>query len=146
MSAIATPAAPSPSAAAASARPPRAVWIFQLVAAAILAVTLPFKFTAAPETVALFDALGAGAVGRLGTAVLETIAVVMLLTPQFAALGGVLTVGLMGGAILGHLTVLGIVWDGDASLFVMAVTAFVAGAAVVWLRRRELPIVGERLS
>ncbi|MEM1449175.1 MAG: DoxX family protein [Planctomycetota bacterium] len=128
-----------------AARAPRLVWVFQILAAAILGMTLPFKFTAAPETVALFDALGAGAAGRLGTAVLETFAVVMLLTPRLAAIGGALTVGLMSGAIFSHLTVLGIVWDGDASLFTMAVVGLLAGTAVAWLRRRELPIVGPRL-
>ncbi|MEM9382087.1 MAG: DoxX family protein [Planctomycetota bacterium] len=123
---------------------PRFVWAFQVLAAGILGMTLPFKFTAAPETVALFDALGAGAAGRLGTAVLETIAVVLLLTPRLAAVGGALTVGLLSGAIFSHLTVLGIFWDGDASLFTMAVVGFLAGAAVAWIRRRELPLVGRR--
>ncbi|MEM8709557.1 MAG: DoxX family protein [Planctomycetota bacterium] len=122
------------------------VWIAQIVAAAILAMTLPFKFSGAEETVRLFDALGAGAPGRIGSAVMETIAVLMLLTPRLAALGGLLTVGIMGGAILSHIFVLGIVWDGDASLFAMAVIAFVAGATVAWLRRRELPIVGSRFE
>lgn len=72
-----------------------AAWAMQLVAAAILASTLPFKYTAAEETVRLFDALGAGAAGRLGTAVMETIAVLLLLLPRTAAVGAALTVGLM---------------------------------------------------
>ncbi len=120
------------------------VWIAQIVAAAILAMTLPFKFSGAEETVRLFDALGAGAAGRIGSAIMESIAVLMLLTPQLAALGGLLTLGIMGGAILSHFFVLGIVWDGDAQLFTMAVIAFIAAAVVVWQRRRELPIIGSR--
>ena len=63
----------------------RLVWIPQLIAVAILGMTLPFKFSGAEESVRLFDTLGAGAAGRLGTAVMETIAVLMLLTPAFAA-------------------------------------------------------------
>jgi hypothetical protein len=51
----------------------------------------------------------------------------------------------MSGAILSHLAILGIVWDGDASLFTMALVAFAAGGAVAWLRRRELPLVRPRL-
>lgn len=124
----------------------RLAWVFQIVAAAILAMTLPFKYTAAPETVELFARLGAGDAGRLGSAFMETIAVAMLLTPRFAALGGLLTLGIMGGAIFSHLTVLGIVWDGDASLFTMAVIAFASAAVVSWIRRRELPVVGKRLG
>lgn len=125
-------------------RAPSYVWIAQLVAAAILAMTLPFKFSGAEETVRLFDTLGAGSAGRIGSAIMETLAVVMLLTPQLAALGGLLTLGLMSGAILSHIFVLGIFWDGDAQLFAMAVIAFAAAAAVVLLRRRELPIIGSR--
>ena len=107
-------------------------------------MTLPFKFSGAEESVRLFDTLGAGAAGRLGTAVMETIAVLMLLTPAFAALGGLLTVGLMAGAILGHFFVLWIFWYGDASLFTSAVVAFAAGATVAWMRRRQLPVLGSR--
>jgi len=123
-----------------------AAWAMQLVAVAILAMTLPFKYTAAEETVRLFDTLGAGAAGRLGTAVMETLAVALLLVPRTAAVGAALTVGLMTGAILSHVLVLGIVWDGDASLFTMAVVAYAAGLGALWLRRRELPLLGPRLG
>lgn len=119
-------------------------WVLQIVAVAILGMTLPFKFTAAPETVALFDALGLGAFGRIGTAIMETIAVALLLIPATAALGGLMTVGLMSGALLSHAFVLGIVWDGDASLFIFAVVAFLAGLGVAWIRRTELPVIGAR--
>ena len=120
-------------------------WALQIAAAGILASTLPFKYSAAEESVRLFEELGAGAAGRLGTAILETIAVVLLLSPRFAGLGGLMVVGLMSGAILGHLTILGIQWDGDAGLFAMAVTAWCAGLGIVWLRRHQLPFVGPRL-
>lgn len=119
-------------------------WILQIVAVGILASTLPFKYSGADESVRLFEELGAGTAGRLGTAILETIAVVLLLTPRLAVLGGLMVVGLMSGAILGHLTILGIRWDGDVQLFAMAVAALLAGLGVVWLRRHQLPIVGSR--
>lgn len=121
-------------------------WTLQVVAAAILAITLPYKWTGAEETVRLFDALGAGAAGMYGTALLETVAVALLLTPRLAVLGGALTAGLLSGAVMSHLTVLGILWDGDASLFTMAVIGLVAGLGVTWIRRRQLPIVGQRFE
>ena len=43
-----------------------ASWAFQILAAVILAITLPYKFSGAEETVRLFDALGAGAVELSG--------------------------------------------------------------------------------
>lgn len=121
-------------------------WTLQVLAAAILAITLPYKWTGADETVRLFDALGAGAAGMYGTALLETVAVALLLSPRLAVLGGVLTAGLLSGAVLSHLTVLGILWDGDASLFTMAVIGLGAAAGVTWLRRRQLPLVGARFA
>lgn len=119
-------------------------WPFQLALAGILGATLPFKFGAAEESVRLFETLGAGAAGRIGTATLEAICVVLLLVPRTAVFGGVLGLGLLAGAILGHVFVLGLKWDGDYQLFGMAVTGFVCALLVTWLRRRELPVVGSR--
>ena len=54
---------------------------------------------------------------------------------------------LMGGAIMSHLTVLGIEVEGDGGLlFTMAVVSLVAGAITSWLHRTELPIVGARFA
>lgn len=118
-------------------------WIAQVVAAVILAQALFFKFSGAPESVALFEALDAEPWGRLGTGAIEAIAVLMLLLPRYAAIGGVLGAGLMAGAVGSHLTELGIEWQGDGGLlFGLAVTTLVASLIVVFLRRRCLPIVG----
>jgi len=90
----------------------------QLVAAAILFQTLFFKFSAAPESVYIFTTLGIEPWGRLGSAVAELIAVILLLWPRFAALGALLGLGMMSGAILSHLTKLGIVvQDNGGTLF-----------------------------
>ena len=101
-------------------------WALQVLAAFILGQTLFFKFTGAAESIALFEALGAEPYGRWGTG--------------RAALGGLLTAGLMVGALGAHLTQLGIVWHDDGGLlFGMAVTALVSGLGVAFLRRGSLP-------
>ncbi len=121
-------------------------WACQLTAAVILGQTLFFKFTGAPESRYIFSTLGIEPWGRIGTGVFELIAVALLLYPKTPVLGAVLAVGLMGGAIMGHLTKLGIEVQGDHGLlFKLAITVLVASAIVVVLRRRELPIVGARL-
>jgi hypothetical protein len=72
--------------------------------------------------------------------------VALLLYPRTPVLGAVLAVGLMGGAIMSHLTRLGIEVQGDHGLlFKLALTVLLTSAIVVILRRRELPIVGDRL-
>ena len=117
----------------------------RLVIAAILLQTLFFKFTGAPESRYIFSTLGIEPWGRLGTAVAELVAVALLLYPKTPVLGAVLAVGLMGGALMSHLTRLGIEVQGDHGLlFKLALTVMVAALVVVALRRRELPLVGER--
>lgn len=128
---------------------PKAVvsWFLQILAALILGQTLFFKFTGAPESIEIFSRLGAEPVGRYFTGVMELIAVVLLLTPRSAALGALLSMGIISGAILSHLTILGIEIQGDGGLlFGLAVVVFAASAGVAWMRRAQVPIVGARLA
>jgi hypothetical protein len=65
----------------------------------------------------------------------------MLLVPALAPYGALLTIGLMSGAILSHLTILGIDVKGDGGLlFGLALTAFAGSLVVLLLRRAQLPI------
>lgn len=122
-------------------------WACRLVAAAILAQTLWFKFTAAPESVYIFSTLGAEPWGRLGSGLAESVAVLLLLWPRTAALGGLLAMGVMSGAIGAHLTKLGVEVQGDGGLlFALALVTFACGATVALLGRRDLPLVGPRLA
>ena len=58
-------------------------------------------------------------------------------------IGALLTMGVMVGAIASHLLVLGIEVKGDGGLlFGLALTAFVASALVLAIRRSALPLVG----
>jgi hypothetical protein len=116
-----------------------ASWVAQVGAAAILAQTLFFKFTAAPESVYIFTALGAEPWGRIGSGVAELVAVVLLLSGRLAALGAVLAIGIMGGAIGSHLTKLGIeVQDDGGLLFGLALVTLALASLVAWLRRGQL--------
>jgi hypothetical protein len=120
-----------------------ASWVLQLLAAGILLQTLFFKFTAADESVYIFTTLGAEPWGRIGSGVVELIASVMLLTPALVPSGAVLAMAMMAGAIMSHLTVLGIEVKGDGGLlFALAVTVFVSCAVVLLLRRGQIPVVG----
>ena len=104
-------------------------WIARIVAALILGQTLFFKFTGAPESVALFAKLGAEPWGRIGSGVIELIAVVLLLVPRTALAGAVLGLAVMAGAIGSHLTVLGIDTGDGGLLFALAV--IVAGCCAL---------------
>lgn len=118
-------------------------WAGQLLAAAILAQTLFFKFTGAPESVYIFSTLGMEPWGRIGTGVMEAMAVVLLLVPRTSAIGAGLALALMAGAIFFHLTRLGIEVQGDGGLlFKLALVVTAAAGVVLVLRRKELPLVG----
>jgi len=118
-------------------------WTLQVVAAAILAQTLFFKFSGAEESKYIFATLGAEPWGRVATGFAELVAVVLLFAPTTVALGALLSVGLMTGAICAHLTKLGIVVRDDGGLlFGLAATVFVCSTAVLVIRRRQIPVLG----
>jgi len=122
-------------------------WVLRATAAVILLQTLFFKFTAAPESIYIFTKVGAEPWGRIGSGVIELIAAVLILTPRFSWLGSLLALGVMAGAILGHLTILGIEVQGDKGwLFALAVIVFVASSVNLVLHRNVIPLIGRRLA
>lgn len=125
-------------------------WICRIVVAVILYQTLFFKFTGAEESKYIFSTLMGPeleAYGRIGSGVVELFAVVLLLKPSKAWLGSIIALGTISGAIMSHLTMLGIVVKDDGGLlFGLAVTVFVLSGIVLLIHRRELPIVGQVFS
>ena len=118
-------------------------WILRLVAAAILLQTLFFKFTGAPESVYIFTKVGAEPWGRIGSGVVELIAAILLLMPRYNWAGSLLAMGMMAGAIVSHLTVLGIEVQGvKGLLFALAVIVFVSCGVNLFLHRSEIPVLG----
>ena len=122
-------------------------WLLRIAAAIILLQTLFFKFTAAPESVYIFTKVGAEPWGRIGSGVIELIAAILILTPRFTWLGSLLAMGVMAGAVLSHLTLLGIEVQGDKGLlFALALIVFVCSTINLLLHRSEIPVIGRRLA
>lgn len=121
-------------------------WICRLAVAVILLQTLFFKFTGAEESKYIFTTvMGAEyeAFGRIGSGVVELIAAILLLIPSTVSVGAIISIGTISGAILSHLTFLGIEVKGDGGLlFALAVTVFILSSVLLLLHRRELPILG----
>ena len=121
-------------------------WICRIAAALILVQTLFFKFTAAPESVYIFARVGAEPWGRIGSGVVELIAAILLLMPRFVWAGAFLALGVMTGAIISHLTVLGIEVQGDKGLlFFLAIAVVVTSAIALFVHRTQIPVIGNRL-
>ncbi len=120
-------------------------WICRIIIAIILFQTLFFKFTGAEESKYIFSTLMGEneAIGRIGSGVVELIAVILLLIPNTAWLGALLALGTITGAIFSHLTKLGIVVKDDGGvLFILACIVFVLSALTLWIHKKEVPILG----
>jgi uncharacterized membrane protein YphA (DoxX/SURF4 family) len=101
-------------------------WALRIVPAIILLQTLFFKFTAHPESVAIFSKLHAEPFGRIFSGVLELITAILILNPKTTFWGAVLGLVTMIGAIASHIFILGIDTNNDGGkLFYLALTAFV---------------------
>jgi len=109
--------------------------------------TLFFKFTGAPESVYIFTKVGMEPWGRYGSGVVELIAAILLLSSRHCWLGAVLALGMMGGAIMSHLTKLGIVVQNDGGLlFGLAVAVAVCSLITLVLHRRQIPYIAKFLK
>lgn len=123
-----------------------ASWVVRAIVAVILVQTLWFKFSGAPESVYIFKTVGQEPWGRYGSGAVELIASVLLFVPTLVPVGAGIALGVISGAIFFHLTKLGIVVQDDGGLlFGLAVVVWAGSAFIVWLHRRDLPVIGEKL-
>lgn len=114
----------------------------KIVPAVILLQTLYFKFSAAPESVYIFETLGLEPFGRIGIGILELITAILILIPKTTWAGALLGIGLMAGAIFSHLTQLGIIVQNDGgTLFILAAVTLIFCVILAWLNRHQIPIL-----
>lgn len=119
----------------------------KIVVAIILLQTLYFKFSGAQESIDLFTKIAGEneAAMRIGTGILELIASLLLFAPKKTWLGALLTLGLMSGAVISHLTILGIVQNNDhGALFASALIALIAAILLLFASKKELPFLSKK--
>jgi len=122
------------------------LWVLRILAAAILLPVGYQKLMGDEMSIMLFDTLGMEPHGRVIIGVVEIIAALLLLSP-LAASGALLAVGVMLGAIIAHVTVLGVEVGGDGGrLLVMLSIVFASTTTVLVALRRELPVIGSTLD
>lgn len=114
------------------------LWLLRISAAIILLQTLYFKFSAHPESVEIFTKLGVEPWGRIGTGIIELITGILLLIPSTVFIGALLGIGLMSGAILSHIMVLGIESKGDGGqLFMLAIVVLVFCSVLCFVYKQQ---------
>ena len=111
-----------------------------------MAQTLYFKFTGAEESKYIFSTVGMEPWGRIGVGIFELIASVLLLINATAWIGAVIALGLMGGAIMMHLTILGVVvGDDHGQLFLYAVIVTICSLTVLVIDKEKVLTVSRLL-
>jgi len=119
-------------------------WIAQLTAAAIMLQTLVYKFSGADESVYIFSKIGIEPWGRYLTGIAELIASTLLLVPAYCWAGACMASALMTGAIILHLTILGVSVKNDHGwLFILAMITLLSSLLVIYLHRRSIPYINK---
>ncbi|MGE6221262.1 DoxX family protein [Nubsella zeaxanthinifaciens] len=112
----------------------------RIIVAVILLQTLYFKFTAHPDSVHIFSALGVEPWGRITLGITELIVAVMILLPKTKTLGMLCSLIIILGAVASHLLVLGInVSSDNGKLFALAlVVLFCSSIYLIWCKNEVI--------
>lgn len=122
------------------------ILIFRIIVSLILIQTLRFKFTAHPDSIYIFTKVGLEPFGRIGIGVLELTAAILILIPKTVWAGATLTIGLLSGAVIMHLTQLGIEINNDGGLlFYMAIGVLILSLIILYNQRKKIPFIGKNL-
>lgn len=114
----------------------------RIIVAVILIQTLRFKFLGHEDSIYIFETVGLEPYGRIGIGIMELIAGILLLVRKTVWIGALLTIGIIGGAIMMHLTILGIDVKGDDGLlFTTAVVTFLLATVIALLYKKDIPFI-----
>lgn len=106
------------------------LWILQIAAAGMFLMVGFLKLSGNPQLVGLFEAIGLGQWFRYLTGTLEVAGAILLLIPRTSGLGALMLAGVMAGAVMTHLFVVG----GSP---VMAIILLAVTTVVAWGRRQR---------
>lgn len=122
-------------------------WLLRLTVVIILLQTLYFKFTAHPESVHIFSALGVEPWGRIGLGIIELITAILILTPKTKIIGMINSLGIILGAVFSHLLVLGVTVGNDGGgLFTLAIIVLIASTLFLILHKTEVISLIKRIK
>jgi putative oxidoreductase len=106
------------------------LWILQIGAAGMFLMVGFLKLSGDPQLVGLFDAIGLGQWFRYLTGSLEVLGALLLLIPRLSGLGALMLFGVMIGAVVTHVFIVG----GSP---LMAIILLVVTGVVAWGRRER---------
>lgn len=122
-------------------------WVFQIIAAIILAMAAYEKFSGNPLISSVFDQLKMGDPGKKLIGIIEAISAIMLITTNLCHFGALLGLGTMLGALIAHVTVLGISVNNDGGMMVGLMSLnIICCSIIMFIRRRSYPLIGDTFN
>jgi hypothetical protein len=106
------------------------LWVLQIAAAGMFLMAGFSKLSGDPQMVGLFEAIGLGQWFRYLTGTLEVAGAILLLIPRTSGLGALMLAGVMVGAVVTHVCIVG------GSPLMAIILLFVTGL-VAWGRRQR---------
>ena len=105
------------------------LWVLQIAAAGMFLMVGFLKLSGNAQLVGLFEAIGLGQWFRYLTGALEVAGALLLLLPRTSGLGALMLAGVMVGAVVTHVFIVG----GSP---LMAISLLVVTGVVAWGRRQ----------
>ena len=121
-------------------------WLCQFIAGPIFIWVGILKLSGNQTDIDLFLTLGMEPAGRIIIGIVELFAGLLIISDAFAALGALLGVAVMIGAIIAHATRLGFSIGGDGGVHIlMLLLVFSTSLSILIIRRQQLPFIGPTL-
>ncbi len=119
----------------------------QIISAGIFLFAAVTKFMATEGNVYIFEKLDMEPTGRIIIGFIESAAALMLLTKNYSAMGALLGIGTMCGAVIAHASVLGVNIQGDNGVHIILLALVMLSCGTVLIvRRKNLPFIGPTLD
>ena len=120
-------------------------WVLRIIPAVIVGRAAFMKFAGGEGVTTMFETLEMEPGGRIMIGIIEAICVAIQLSPRISGWGAILCLGVMVGAVIAHVSVLGF---GGAlgQLFVMALISTVASIVLIYRLRHQVPFVHDMFN
>ena len=117
-------------------------WVLRIIPAVIVGRAAFMKFAGGEDVTMMFETLEMEPGGRIMIGIIEAICVAILLSPRISGWGALLCLGVMAGAVIAHLSVLG--FSGAlGQLFLMAIVSTVASTVLIYRLRHQVPFIND---
>ncbi len=120
-------------------------WVLRIIPAVIVGRAAFMKFAGGEGVTTMFETLEMEPGGRILIGIIEAICVAILLSPRISGWGALLCLGVMAGAVIAHVSVLGFT-GALGQLFVMALISTVASTVLIYRLRHQVPFVRDMFN